>query len=1541
MLKKMTLACLATCIMGIGLAQSYSANREKFVKEFQKSLSDYGKGDFSDFAKDVLPKALLESSDFPDAYFTKMVETANLMESKRLKPYPEIYNYVFSVYSFVRTKQPRSSYDAWHNSVDNMLDSRNVRKFEDFIEFSAGFFSERKLSESSNFEWFFEGGTYEFKYDDKPYVICSDGNLVCRVENNDRNEAKEKPYLDSINVYHTSGVFDPILKKWEGKGGRVTWEKVELDKNKFYADLKSYDASLKSSNLNVDTVMLTSAYFSKPTAGKLSERAFRINREEDKIYPQFLSFEKRLRISEIRPNVDYDGGFSLRGDNFVGLGTPEEPAKVIVKRAGKTFAQVSSQQFIINPKTLGTHRGAVTLYLNNNQDSIYHPGADFKYDTENKIMECARTSLGIGQAPFQNSYHMVDMYIPKLTWAFDSQEILLTYDVGVSQEQRIARMESRNFFDARLYEQLQGMQGTHPLVALSQYAYKYDEYVMDEGKAASALGKTIEQAKSQLLELSNLGFISYDTETKTVTINPKLNNFVQARAGKKDYDNIIFVSDMRPKELTGYSDEQIQADPNLQALAAQYRKQNEERRLKKNFGVLSLSSLTIDLDAVDLVQISDLQNAVVFPSNSKVIVKKNRDFEFNGWLNAGKSQINILSGNYNYADNKVNLLKTGETYFRVLPLSERDGKRPITMQSAVWGITGELLVDDPGNRSGLKEKGKQFPQLISKKPAYIYYNSPNIYRGAYDSTRFYYTVDPFTRDSLMTFNEKTMELKGELTSAGIFPKFREPVKIMPDYSFGFSTQAPAGGYDFYGPKAKYDNKIVLSNNGLQGAGTINFVKSSSLSKAFTFLPDSTIGYAQFTNTAVENGVQFPDVTGEDVFVTYVPKSNYLKAAATPKNDLSFFKGEARLRGTAIVRPEGMNGSGLMTFNTATTVSDNYTFKRWDINADTSSFSLKNNYQEEGEDPLAFNTDNVNTHISFKDRKGEFKSNRGETTVAFPVNQYVCKMDQFTWFMDRESIEMQSNGEKDIAINSDLDLSGPNFFSVNPKQDSLQFRAPKAKFSLKEKTIYCSEVEYLDIADARIYPDSMKINIRKKAKMDPLTNAKIVANYITKYHTFRQANVEITARRAYSGSAKYPYYDMDSTMTLINIDKIGLDSSYQTVAYGQVSPEDEFRLSPQFDYYGKVNIRAASQGIYFDGATRINHDCDKFERNWLAFSAAIDPKNIQIPVSTEMKNLEGKPITAGIVWHDSRVTDSIYLYPTFLSALEGPDDIIAISSSGYLQYSFDAKEFQIGSREKLLNRSEKGNFLALHTESCSMNGSGVINLGMDFGEAPVDAVGNVSYNQSTGRTEMNITARFHIPIDKGIMEDAAARIVAIEGLKPLDFNGTSLEQAILEWTDQKTADKLKSDYTIKGEIKKLPSELETAFIVTGLKLYSFSSGNFQERGLITETDNAYLLNFFETPILKQVPVKAFFQQTYSGAMSDKYGIWFNLPAGLDYYFDYQMVKKDGQLRILSGDAEFNNAIAGLKDDKRKSKNFVYEIVTNRVYLTKFLRYFGVE
>ena len=1524
-------------INNLGFSQSFSYDKEKFVKEFEKSLSDFGRGEFRDFAKKDLPEMLLESSQFSNETFQKMVGTCNLMETKRMQPYPEIYNYVFSVYSLIKGKQTTSSFLAWHNSVDKMLDAKNVKKFEDFIGFSALYFSRNILSENANFDWYYIGGEYSFEYTDKPIFKCSKGQLACRVTNNNDDTKKKNPFVDSIVIWNTSGIYDPLTKKWVGLGGTINWEKVGLPKSQTSGVLKNYEVSTRVSTFSADSVILTTPYFTKTIKGRIADRAFKVNREEDRIYPQFTSYERRLPIKQVKPNVDYDGGFSLQGPNFVGIGFPKEPALMIIFRNGNPFITAIAQEFTISKDNIHSSNTGIKLMFNDNKDSIYHPGLEFQYILSRKSVEMARTKSGNGQAPFFNSYHQLDMYMPKLTWSTESTDIVMTYEIGTSQEQRVARFESKNFFDVKLFDRLQGMEAVHPLVAISNYCFKNDEYILQEGKVATALHKTIEEAKPMLLELANYGFISYDTEAKMIVVNKKLENFVLSKSGKKDFDNLIFNTDLRPQELKGYTPEQIEKDDNLKFTQNQYKEKNEYRRMMPEFGKMSLSSLELNLKAIDFINISDAQSTVVFPTNNEVILKKDRNFDFVGWINTGKMEINVLASSFNYKEYKFTIQKTHKSLFRVKPLSAEDGVRPIAMLSSINGIVGELFVDHPTNRSGQNPKFTDYPQLKVSRPSYVYYNSQAIYRGTYDSSRFYYTVDPFFIDSLDNFEEKSFRVIGELTSAGIFPKFRENLTIMHDYSFGFSAKAPTGGHDFYGTGSKYENKIILSNNGLQGAGTINFVHSSSVSKGYTFFPDSTIGLAVFKNNPIEVGVQFPDVNCEAASVTYIPKKNMLKATSTPMHDLLFFNSEAKLRGTAIVKESGMRGHGLMNFKNATLLSDDFEFKRWEMDADTTGFSLKNQYIKEDEEPIALKTDNVQGHVSFLDRKGEFKSNEGESRLDFPINQYFCTMDKFTWFMDLESIEVEAKGGEDEVANADLDLLGPNFYSAHPAQDSLQFRAPKAMFNLKEKSIYCSKVFYLDVADARIYPDSSKVIIRSKARMEPFVDAKIVANYITQYHTFLHCGVAITARRKYTGKGLYPYYDLDSLKTDFVMDRIYLDSTGQTVADGKIGKDANFYLSKQFDYYGDVKVIAYLPTIIFNGSTRMNHNCAKFPRSWIALSANIDPANIQIPIEEKMKNIEGKNVTAGLVWRDSRALDSVKIYPVFLSPLFNESDPEIMSAKGLLQYNVDAKEFQIGSVDKLLNRGELGSFLSLHTETCMLNGDGKINLGMDYGDVTVNSVGIINYDPKKGETTMNLTTKFNMTLDKGLMQDLSSKISLIEDLKPLDFNSTTIEQAAVEWSGRAEADKMKSAFTINGEMK-IPKEMESALTITGLKLSSFDVRNMQEKGLISNSDNASIVCMYGKPVFKKVPFKAFFQQTYSEIGMDKFGLQISIPT-LDYYFDYSMEKKDGLLRIISDDPDFVTTVNNLKEDKRKVKNFKYQIETGSIYLSKFLRYFG--
>ncbi len=1512
-----TILTFLSLFLGVN-AQVFSPERVKFAREFQAATQASLSADQAKVMKNEIVPFLSNASMFNDKILNETVVVANRLIEKKLSAYPDVYNYIYSVYSLSKNKQSEQNIIGFQTTIDKLLASKNPKRFSEFAEASATFFENSMLVGKSNFEWYYLGGDFLFKYEDKPMIQFQNGTLVCKAIESGSNQVN-KPAIDSIVVYQTSGIYDPTLQKWEGSKGTIDWTKVGLSKSETFAELSRYSISFKTSEFRADSVLLTTPYFKEKIPGRLAERAFKIIRKDDRQYPQFVSYNTNHVIPNLKPNLDYKGGFALKGAQFNGTGNAQGLAQITLMVAGKPTVLAKSQEIFINEDRIYAI-GAKTSILLHSGDSIVHPGLNFDYFYKEGRVEFSRTNSGTGQSPFRDSYLKLEFYVQKLVFNEKEQKLMLTYEKGTGQEQRLARLESFDYFDGKVFEQVSGLSTTNPLVALDKFTYNYDEFYITEGKCATALGGTLSQVKPLMLELANLGFINYDTDKQMVFITPKVSNFVRSKAGKKDYDNITFVTDFKPKEFRNLTAEELKQNPALQQMLDESKVINTRRRTLENFGVYDLINLSLSLFEVDQVPISDHQKVVVFPSDGKVVVYKNRDFQFNGWVNAGKMEINVTNGRYDYAQNTIQLKETEKSIIRAQPRKAEHGKYGIPTTSSFTGLLGELKVDLPTNRSGLlqQKESAAYPILEVKNKTKVFYNYPELFKGAYDSTRFYYSLEPFTLDSLDNFNDVAFRLKGKLVSAGIFPDLSEDLRIMPDYSFGFSTTAPASGIDFY-TTAKYANKIMLSNNGLQGAGTINFQHSTSISKdLLTFLPDSTLGTVKFTNLAVATGVEFPQVTSEDAYMVYVPKAQKLKVYSTKVSDLNFFAGEATLKGYSEVTPKGMTGRGVMAFNTAKVVSNQFVYKHKDIFADTANFNIANNYREEGENELAFDTKNVTTKVSFKDRKGEFRSNQGTSEVRFPINQYLCKSDQFVWWMDKEQIELKKENKTKVG-----DVKS-NFFSTHPQQDSLQFNAPLALFKLKEKTIVCNEVPYIDVADSRVFPDSLKVVIRKKAVLDPFVNAEILANNITKHHKFKKANVSITSRKAYAASGEYIYFDKDSLQTHIVMQDIKPGSDFVTRAEGVIEKDRSFKLNDKFDYYGKIKVVASSPEIFFDGATRIQHNCTNLDRNWLAFASAVDPKNVQIPVSQTMKNLDGEAISAGVVWHDSPVVDSIQLYPTFLSKLLSPADPIVSTANGYLTFDEVKKEFVIASKEKIVNRALGGNLLTLNTETCNVYGEGVIQLGMDHGDLKVETVGTVNYDQRSNETRFNLTARFNFPMDKGMMKDLAEKINAAD-LKPMEFNlMNTMKMAMLQWTNVETANKTIEEYTAKNEVKRSPLGSDAAIVLSGIHLKAYNSTQNNFKGLVSTTESAILVSMFDKPVMKYVTFKSFFQQKYSVSGGDWFALLIDIPGGKDYFFNYSMNKKDAYLDILSSDSEFVSAITGMKDDKRKTKNFLYQL-----------------
>lgn len=1570
-MKRSTLFLIFIFGFGLAFGQSFNgSSKEKFLKDFKKVVGGVRPQETKDLVDKLEP--VLLSDKFKNNYFSKMVITLNLMESKRLRAFPDMFNYVEAIYGLVANDKAEKNFEIWHNTLDKLLDSRNSKKAEELLATSSSMFNKNILFESKKLIWGFRGGDYTFDYDKKPIIKFTNTTLYCHIINKTPTK-KEHPVLDSTRIENTSGKYEPLNIKWTGTGGIVRWEQAGDDTT--YAEIGAYKFSMRNALFTSDSAVIHTPYFDKPLTGSFKEDCRKTSIDKKRAYPQFISYDKSLKLKEVIKDVDYEGGFAMRGASFVGSGSNEKLAKLIFKYKGRPFVIAEALEYELTKDLIISDNSKITINLKDGH-TITHPGLNFRYDKGS--MTLTRGNSGVQQTPFSNSYHKLDMYVDQIEWhkygrvitktnyskkkkersvdtlRTDAYKDTLLFSIPMkSRDQRMVHFESQDFFDNQLWEKMQGMGNKNPIAALFDYSYKYDEQSFSEGKAFSALGYTETQAKPILLQMSNMGFIEYDLNNKMVHVKPKLENFVKAKSGQKDYDELIIVSNLTEKR-TQFTEEEKKANPALRALQERDSIQDVIRGFMTNYATMDLLNLNLDVYGVDRIGLTRAQKSFILPDDYKVQIQENRNIKYDGWLISGKWEIHMKDGGFDYSRNTVFFQDSDEAKLRVAPQRPEDGNRSIRTITTISGMSGYVALDDTLNRSGKKRdrrdaEGKVenpnyslYPKLKVTKKSKVFYDDPQIYKGAYERDRFFFTLEPFEFDSLDNFRESNLKLSGTLTSAGIFPDFKEELVLMPDYSLGFRTKSPKGGYDFYGQGTKYDNLIVLSGQGLQGKGTINFVKSTSESNKWAFLPDSTMGIAQFVNEPVEGeAVEFPDIKGDGALVIYQPKNKLLKAKSY-KNPLLFFDGEATMDGTTYIREEGSSGRGYMFFKDATLASREMKFKRWIIDADTADFSLAD---EEVENDMAFGSTNVNAHVSFKERKGEFKSNNGEEVVEFPANKYVCKMDMFTWFMDVEEIELSKSGDAgDVAIETDLDLSGSNFFSVHKDQDSLNFMAPKAKFSIKKKTILCREVPHIDCADARIFPDSNLVMIRKNAKMDPLENSKIVANRVNKFHEIYEASTKIKARRDYESEGKYNYYDADSTISVLNLYNIHPDTTFQTVATGKVKPEEKFRLSPEFEFYGNVNLVASNQSLEFEGATRVNHNCKAFTKSWMSFKAFIDPKSVSIPVTEEMKDLDGNPISAGIVFHNSIDQDSMRLYPTFLSELQNSEDHIVITSNGVLNYSREDQEFKIATLERIENPEADGNYISLHSKSCLMTGIGKIDLGIEVPGIKFDSYGKIEFNQATQKTSLSVSGPLVFGFDQGSMEKAADRINKIEDLPELNFDVLTLGQSVRWLYGKEASDEIKSDLATLPDKQKvsIPKEMKKqAVYLSQVKLeWNPENSAFQSK----ENAKIGVVNFYGTNLFYHVPGQLLLKKSplnSKGDLGPNEIVALKLQFLMKGYTWFANKKKnEGSLIFGTSDKELEQELME-KVDKIKAEKLKVQLLPYSKVSSKFISFFETE
>ncbi len=1070
-----------------------------------------------------------------------------------------------------------------------------------------------------------------------------------------------------------------------------------------------------------------------------------------------------------------------------------------------------------------------------------------------------------------------------------------------------AEFMSANYFSQNRFMKLQGRDARHPLILIKMFAREYDTDEFYASSFASYIRKPSHLVRQLLMRLAFEGFLNYNSVTQEVKIKQRLYDYIEKSRGRLDYDVISIKS---------------------------------ETESTLNNAFLNLENMDLVISGVDSVNLSTARDLVIYPETSKLLLKEGGNFDFDGRIRVGTGigSFEYYGNNFSFKYDSFKIDMDNIDYMKVrLNYMRRKNNELIKgdIESLIEKITGDLLIDNPNNKSGVDTSfTKSYPVFNSRTPSYVYYDDEKIYDGVYDKDKFYFEINPFQIDSLMGINNPgKLKLSGNFSSGNIFPDFEDTLTIQIHeegikehkkniYSFGFKRPAPEDGFPAYEDKGRFYSEVSLSNKGLQGKGTLEYLTSTSTSDEFTFFPDSVNGRADsFYVKKQKTPIEYPMVKTDTVEIHWEPHNDRLFSTKR-ENQKPFimYEGLAVLNNTILVEPDGLKGWGTMklrTFNNSyLTVKPPhlFIFKMEDFTADTSDLVLRST-----DSLIAIRSDNVKAKVDFTEKKSEFVCNDSLPISEFIQTKYISNIPEFSWLMEDNIVKLPDpesslySDVPDVEDNTTLDVSdlvGATYTSIHQDKDSLKFVSPHATYSLQEQLLVAEEVKLVRVADAIIFPIDEKIIVERYSKMRTLYDAKIIANNNSKYHTFDSVAVDINSKFNYMGKGIYTYIDEESEEQIIHFDTISVDSLKETVAIGEIFPQDEFFLSPNFAFSGEVKAEARKQFLTFTGGTKINHECDSImsDTTWIAFSGEIDPNDILIPIPQLPKDKNKKDIFASTLMVES---DSTYLYSTFLTPSLSDNETTIFYADGFLHYNKEKGIYQISKMEKLAEPTYPANLMSLKSDFCFIHTEGDFDMGVDLGQVKLKTVGVMNHDMPKSHLKFEVMMGVDFIIEEKATELLAKTIKEAKRLKDLDMTSEDYVNNLAEYIGWKEKNKMVNDIILNGLETEVPDAMKQTIVFADLNLvWNTETHSYKSDGKIG------IANIGEIPINKYVKgnIEIVKKQKTGKKSRDKIHIYLNPERGKWFYFVYDTEI----LATTSGVSEYNTIINDVDKKKRKLK-----------------------
>ncbi|MGQ1787208.1 hypothetical protein [Saccharicrinis sp. GN24d3] len=1447
--------------------QTFSSNTEEFVPKMEEL--------FKTIADKKYAKAYIEelsvfwfSPETDEEQKKLIIDNCNALAKKRAKPIPDYENYLKTVRVYLQADIPQSTFWAWNNAVSDLIKKPrlHLRTVNNYLQTTSQLLTDSIIYSTPSNQWKTNNNNWTFSYQNNELIATFPRlNLTCYSKN------------DSIKIFDTKGTFNFSTKIWKGDKGKVTWERSGFDATQVNASFGAYSFPLKQSYFQIDSAQFyNTIYFDHPLTGRLRHKVMDIKSAANSSYPQFTSVEQRFKLDNIHPDINYEGGFSQNGSKFLGSGTHDNPATITIFRNDTVFLTAKSLYFALRKDQILSNDTEVKFRIDSNY--IYHPGLIFKLMVKENELHLIRNGEGLALSPYFNTFHNVSMDIELLTWKLDSDMMDLKMVSGAAENH--GEFESLSYFRESFYNSLQGMDAIHPLQGLKNCSEMHQGKSFTASEYARMVHLPESQIRQQVIQLSFFGFIGYNVNTDMIELRQRLHDYLQFRLGKKDYDVIRFIS-LTPGKIA-----------NAQ---------------------IDLLNYDINVNGVKSISISDNQNVVFFPKNEHILLKRNRNFVFDGAINAGMLNLYGDGFKFDYDNFQIDMKNIDSVRMKV-QTGELDyfGQPQMTyVKNAIENLSGSLKIDEASNKSG-KDFHSEYPMLNSNKESYVYYDKPEIQNGQYSRDKFYFKLDTFTMDSISKLSAINFDFSGTFVS-NIFPTFDERLTVREDYSLGFTRKTPKEGYSVYGDRAKYIADIDLSNKGLKGKGTLKYLTSTSKSENLIFLPDRATGQAyEFTLEKSEEGVQYPDAQGRYNHINYLPYQEQL-ISKSQEEAFTMYNNEASLDGEIVVAPEGASGKGTFYMDKANIASRDMTFGGYTMMADSSDFNLANS--SEIDEGVSFNTTNLVSNIDFKERQGKFTSRSGANPVNFTDNRYVSYISEFSWDMQNNHIYMGASGSE-----------GNRFVSTHKKQDSLDFRVPLARYDVENKIIYAEEVKNINVADANIILNDGLITIRENADIAPIDSVSIILTNDSAFtHTIYNSHLKIDGKFDYSGYGEYDYYNGEGKKFTFQFNTIELNEDLKTIAEGTIQEDELFTFDKNFTFKGKTRLTSTAQHLSFDGGVQMLHQCSSGPQTYIYFDAAIDPHNILIPIGEQPVNFDRKKI-----YRDFYLTkDSAHIYSTFLASRNDYSDIPIITAGDYLYFNDNQNAFEIANLSKIQNPDTTGVLFRYSNSNCQLLAEGKMDMGIDLGHITLNSSGTIIDDPNKDKVLISTM----LGIDFFFNETATQQmVIEIMGSTAPDSKQSDqgFKKRLAELVGVKEADKITRLKKAGKPIEELHESINNMFLLGNID-FKFD-GKTHAYIADGKADLAMIKNNI---INKKVDIKAEIVKKRSGNSID---LFLSFDKDTWFYFAY----KAKMMYTLSSNEAFNNIVSTLKPDERKAKSGGFTFIKSPASrLNHFISKFGLS